>query len=541
MSPVRLEHPPSILRRMFGSSHAPVPWGKYGLLAHRFQTADAGEARFASLPRPNRFRLALEEAGGLYVWFGQFLSGRVDLLPSTYTSQLRHLRAPKGSGETPPSSVPELAGRFTEAELLRVTPASEVYAATGPDGPVVLEIFGSREAGERRSQGNGGRVRVPFSEPDWASFSRQMRLLIDSEESSAVQPPVLERFREWLLLHADMERKRVILRNLQDIPIRCVSRFPRLLADVPSVRCLAYERMEGLPLVAAGGAFASESGLHLWAEGLLEQSLLLSLVDAEAQPENYLVLPEGGLGFRTLPALVSVPVEWHYELLQYVASASASNTARALQMLSRMSGSGSPYGTEQLLFEKLSSLQPELKINVVAPESVAALENYWRAMARTEQRLPAFLDYFHRNLSVLGQSSETAGLSSDVVSDAMWPALGRVLQFRIGDILSTERGQDWLASSGLLMMSAVRQLTVSLEQVRDNDLALILDRQESEAANGSGNRRIASVVGSGVSLVSFLFFLQLVSRSSGGAPSLLALLAAIGSAVALSMFVSRIE
>ena len=511
---------------MFRSPHPVAPWEKYGLLASPFRTTDAGEPRYASLPRANRFRLALEEAGGLYLSFGQFLAGRADLLPSPYATQLRSLRAAR-SAATPPSSIPELRGRVSDTELLRVTPASEVYAATGPDGPLVLEIFRAD--------------RTPFSEQAWTGFSRHVRLLRDSEEASATQPFVLERFREWLLLHADLDRKRVILRNLQDVPIHCVSRFPRLLPDFSTARCLAYERMEGSPLVDAGGGFASESGVHLWAESLLEQSLLLSLVDAEAQPENYVLLPDGGLGFRTVPALVSVPVEWHYELLQYVASAAAGNTARALQMLSRMAGGDNPYGTEQLLFEKLSALQPELKINVVPPESVAALENYWRAMAATSRRLPAFLEYFHRNLIVLGQSSESAVPSSDVVSDALWPALGRVLQFRIGEVLSTDKGQDWLASSGLLMMSAVRQVAVTLEQVRDNDLALVLDRQDTESPDGNGNRRVAALVGSAISLVLFLFFLQLLSRAGGGAPGLLAGVAAAGAAVALSLFVSRIE
>ncbi|MBF8305377.1 MAG: hypothetical protein HW398_565 [Acidobacteria bacterium] len=299
--------------------------------------------------------------------------------------------------------------------------------------------------------------------------------------------------------------------------------------------------MEGAPLVEAGGRGVSESGLHVWSESLIEQSLLLSLVDAEAQPENYVLLPDGGLGFRALPALVSVPVEWHYELLQYVTSAAAGNTTRALQMLARMSGSENPYGTEQLLLEKLSALQPELKINMVTPESVVALENYWRALARTPWKPPLFLELLQRSLAVLGQSAESAPPSSDVVAEALWPVLGRILQFRIGDILSTEKGQEWLVSSGLLAMSAVRQVAITMEQVRDNDLALVLDRQEAEDPNGGRNRSIASLIGSAIALVSFLFFLQLAFHAGGGALGLLAGAAAAVAAAALSVLLSRIE
>jgi hypothetical protein len=511
---------------VFQSPPPHVLWEKYGLLAHPLRTAAAGDARYASLPRANRFRLALEEAGGLFLWFGQFLTGRADLLPSPYVSQLRALPAPQNA-TTPPSAIPELRGRVSAAELLRVTPGCEVYAATDSGGPIVLEIY---------RQGKSA-----VSERAWSDFERRVRLLQDSEEAAVTQPFVLERFREWLDLHHDVARKRVMLRNLQEIPIRCVSRFPRPIPDFPSERCLAYHQMEGSPLVEAGGRGISEAGLHVWSESLVEQALLLSLVDAEAQPENYVLLPDGGLGFRALPALVSVPVEWHYELLQYVTSAAAGNTTRALQMLSRMSGSENPYGTEQLLLEKLSALQPELKINMVTPESVVQLENYWRAQARTPWKPPLFLELLQRNLAVLGQSAESAPPSSDVVAEALWPVLGRILQFRIGDILSTEKGQEWLLSSGLLAMSAVRQVAITMEQVRDNDLALVLDRQETEDPNGGRNRRIASLIGSAIALVLFLFFLQLAFRAGGGALGLLAGAAAAVSAVALSVLLSRIE
>lgn len=526
MKPVRSERPNSILGRMRKSPNPLALWEKYGLVARPFFRPAAAEARYASLPRPNRFRLALEEAGELFVWFGQFLAGRADLLPSPYVAQLRSLRVPLNA-TTPPASLPELHGRVSQSQLIRITPGAEIYSATGPAGPMVLEIYPP--------------AKTPFAERAWSDLCRRIRLLEDSAEAPVTHPFVLERFREWLELQSDVERKRVILRNVQDIPVRCVSRFPRLIPDFPSIRCLAYDQMEGKPLVEAGAEGATASGWHLWAESLLEQSLLLSLVDAEAQPENYLVLPDGGLGFRTLPALVSVPVEWHYELLQYVTSAVAGNTSRALQMLSRMSASENPYGTEQLLLETLSALQPELKINVVTPESIAALENYWRAQARTARKPPLFLELFHRNLTVLGQGSESAAPSSDVVAETLWPVLGRILQFRVGDILSTEKGQEWLVSSGLLMISAVRQVAITLEQVRDNDLALVLDRQETETPDTSRNRRAVSLIGSAISLVLFLLLIQLIPRAGGGALEWLAGAAAVLSAVSLCILLNRIK
>src|SRR5258708_3222898 len=98
---------------------------------------------------------------------------------------------------------------------------------------------------------------------------------------------------------------------------------------------------------------------------------------------------------------VPVPAEWHNELLQYVGSSMAGNTPRALRMLRHISSSGDSYAEEQQLLSQLSSLRPELKINAITPESVTAMENYWRALAGTRLNPPLFLQLFHRNLTLL--------------------------------------------------------------------------------------------------------------------------------------------
>jgi len=121
LSLVRSERPNSILRRMLNPRPPIALWEKYGLVSRPFRKFGTGEARYASLPRPNRFRLALEEAGGLFVRFGQFLAGRADLLPSPYLSQLRTIQADQ-KAVTPPSSVPELRDRIRDFELIRIAP-----------------------------------------------------------------------------------------------------------------------------------------------------------------------------------------------------------------------------------------------------------------------------------------------------------------------------------------------------------------------------------------------------------------------------------
>lgn len=528
MESLRAGRPTLFLRRMFALAPAPSVWDKHGLT--RPPSAAPLPSRetlggSVSLPRPHRFRLALEEGGGLFTLFGQFLSGRADLLPGPYLAQLRTIRLNRQPLDSP-SSLPEIRERIVGAEWVRSAPCSEVYAASYQDRQIMVEVF----------LANGG-----YSDGDWQDLERQLRLLKNSSEAAVAQPLVLEEFREWLQFQADVERKREMLRLLQEIAFPCAVQFPQLVADLQSSRCLVYERMEGSPLAEAlEDTEGSAKALDLWAEVLLEEPLLLSLLDADAQPFNYLVLADGRAGFRTLPAMVPVPVEWHNELLQYLAAAISGNSYRAMQMLSRICASGNPYRVEQVLLERLSALQPELRIQSQAPESVVALENYWRALGQASLRPPLFLQLFQRNLSVLGQFVPAQGPPADAISESLWPVLARLLQFRIGDILSTEKGQEWLASSGLLLLSAVRQTVVMLEQARDNDLALEMERDPDDGREPKSNRRAACVIHSGIALVLFLFSLRMVERSSGGL-QVAAIAAAAVTALAVFILVGRIE
>ena len=512
----------------------PSIWERYNLGSDRHSRRSGEQSRLASPARPNRFRLALEEAGGLFARFGQFLSGRSDLLPAGYLGPLRNIRAARQEALAP-SFLPELRGKLEAVEWLRSFPCSEVYAATRNDQPVVIEIFPLEEP-----QNEAG-----FPKRSWLELERQIALLKASPEAAVAQPLVLEQFREWMDFQADVARKRAILRGVQEVPLPCVTRFPRLAPELQSTRCLATTRLQGRPLADALGS-AEEDGrvaqnaIDLWTESWLEQPLLLSMVDSTALPENYLLLPGGGLGLESVPALIPVPVEWHHELLQYLASAVAGNAHRALQMLARICSSDNPYASERQLLERLSALQPELRIHETAPESVVALENYWRALGQTSLRPPLFLQLFHRNLAVLGQSATGEAAARDVVSESLWPVLARILQFRVGELLAAEKGTELLASSALLMLSGMRQMTVTLEQLRDNDLALEIETQPAEEQDRARNRRVSAIIHSGFGLVLFLISLQVAQRTTG-AIQITATVAAALCAAAVCILVARIE
>ncbi len=526
---ILLERPGRAAQQVPGRVSPMAVWRKYGLLTQRFTGARTGEPQFAALPRETRFRLALEERGGTLAWFGQFLAGRADLLPSAYLRELNKIR-PEKEAVALPTVDPELAGRISEAHPPRAEVGREVYTAAFQGRRVVVEVYrhGAYEASITRALDE---------------MEREIRSLSDGPEGKIAKPRVLDHFREWLLLQGDIERKRSILENLEQHPSSSLCRYPRLVPELQSARCLVYESTDGTPLSLEAGpsAKSNRGGLRLVAEGLLDQSLFLSLVDSEMHLENYLALPDGRLGFRTVPSLAPVPVEWNYELLQYVACSVAGNSPRAIHMLSRISSNTDPYAGEQSLVRELSGLQPELKINQVTPESVTALENYWRALANTKMAAPLFLELFHRQWTLLGQYNGDIAPTSDLVAESLWPVVARILRLRFSEALSLEKGQEWASSAGLLFLGAARQVEMTLEQVRDNDLAMVVERQDHAGGESRLNRRTLALVRSGVALAVFLPALQLALSSREGMLQFAAGMTAVVAAVALSIFIARIE
>lgn len=502
-------------------------WDKYGLAVSGFIASRASDPRYSSLPRATRFRLALEEQDGLFSLFGQFLSGRADLLSSPHLIQLRKIRT-KQKPSCGSAIERDMSGRVAGLKAMRVAPGAEIYSGIHEGRPVVVEFSSGAPD--------------PSDRGDWKPFLRELKTLDDAPEFRICHHDVVDQFHEWLKLAANIGRKRSILSNLEAIPAGCVTRFPSLFPDLQTDNCLVYAGIdaESSILEIQPDTPLVERNLQLLAEGLLELSLLISVVDAEMRLDSFAAV-NGALRFRCLPVLAPVPVEWHYELLQYMASTIAGQSPRALHMLSRICCPQDSYAGEQQLMRELSGLQPELKINLVTPETVSALENYWKTLAKTGLRAPLFLELFHRQWTLLGQYNGEVAPSVDVIADSLWPILGRILRLRFGELLSVDKGRDWAASSGLMLLTAARQVGMLLEQVRDNDLAVTMDRQEYESSDAQLNLRTGSLIRSTLALGVFLLAIYCSFKVTGGTARFITGSAAAISAVLLALFAARIE
>lgn len=499
-------------------------WEKYGLAAPGWFRSFEPEPRYSALPRAARFRLALEEKGGLFPTFGRFLAGRADLLPSPFLYELRKIRTPEAPPVEPPDELKQLV---PDLQILRATPAGRVYSGSYRGTQVVVEV--SDEAP---------------SQSEWDSFRRQIRRLNEKPESAVSQESIVEQFWDWLRLQRDLERKRTMLTNLQDVFPDTVSVFPKIVGELQSSGWLGYENTPGdsAHTLLARSEDKAEV-IHVLAEGFLEQCLVFSLVDAEFQLEELLVLDQGRLGFRTVPAWVSVPVESHQHLLQYLVAVVANDTPRAVQMICRMAAGRNSYPAEQRLLNELSSLKPELKINAVTPESVTALETYCRAMGETDLKSPPFLRWFHRNITLLGQLNEFYAPSADLVDQALWPVLGRLLRFHMAEVLSSGKVQDWAITSSLFLMTAGRQMTVTVEKLRENDARITPEPEirGSDSRDTQLNRRTSSFIRSVILLVVFLVSLQVSMSSGEGFVPIIAEIIAAAAGVALWFSVAGIR
>ncbi len=505
----------------------PEVWSAYGLASSK--SRDRGEKRVAAkvVSREHRFRQALEDRGGLFAIFGQFLIGRADLLRSSYIPELRGIKR-TGNSASAELLARDTGDKLTDFHLIRAAPCADVYGATYENRSIVVEVF----------QPAAGLL----TGPAWVEFQREIRVLDGGPESPVMRAPAIESFRRWLELQSDIERKRALLSNLRDVPGSSLCRFPVLIQSLQSSRCLAYEAMGGRPLeddlrIRPNPANAS---LQRLMEALLEQSLLLSVVDADLLIENYL-WNSGGIGFRAVPTLSPVPIEWHAEFLQYVVCVITGETRRAIQMLSYMSAGRSPSAAERVLLRAFAGLPPELKVKASTPGTVSAFETYWRAYAASGMALAPFLELFHRQMTMLDQWHADISAPTEVTTESLWAVMGRILRFRVSQNLTLEKTKGWVVGSGLLAVASARQLASSLTQDRDVDDTVILDLEGDVDHGAAIGLRAAAIVGTAVALALFAI---LVSQAIGATRPLTKFLfsaAILIFAAAVSLLISRID
>ena len=145
---------------------------------------------------------------------------------------------------------------------------------------------------------------------------------------------------------------------------------------------------------------------------------------------------------------------------------------------------------------------------------MSSLEAYWAALTSTQAAAPSFLQLFHQQVTTLGLYNAELAASTDLISDLIWPVMGRLMRFRLTEMLSVEKVREWAVGSTLLFFAANRQMGLTLEQIRENDLSVSVALQTPSRQTGMKNslsRALAGFLGLGV----FLLSLWMAFRFSG--------------------------
>jgi hypothetical protein len=510
-----------------------VTFQKFGLRSPGLWRGASVETSSRDLAAPARFCNALEELGGLYAAFGQFLAWRADLLRADYLGRLRHIRA---WAEPIPAS--EVA-RILSSEL-------------GPPGDAMAQALEGEPCWNTsarcayRTQYRGRTVAVqlardPIPDSAFESFEKGLLLIEEERVQQAIRPAIRARFREWMRLSDSPARERAYLDALYSIREKTLAQYPVLIPEISTETVLCFEWVEG-ELLAAAIARGSPPAVQRAAECVLEQFCMIAVVDADFDPESMVITPSGRLALRRANRMVAIPPQLTNAGLKYVSAVLASNAPAAAHMLAKLSG-GAMTNLESRLLDELSNLEPELKVNLQFPASAAIFEGNWRALERTGVEKPLFLDSMHRNLIAAGYWNAEAAAppapASDFIAEAQWPVLDRMLRTRFGDMATRETASDGLIGSGLLFFESLRQFNRLAEGLRENDLSLGVDVQTDDDP-AKTHQRIRSGIFIGMLLVVFLVCLRF-AVSAEGAWSTAFSAVAIATAFALFWFVSRFD
>lgn len=487
----------------------------------------------ARFPLSSRFCDALEQLGGLYTAFGRFLMWRSDILRSDALLRLREIRsrvAPIPAGEA----------------ALRLNRHGEPHAALAAQmQPDPCWSTFSRCA--FRSEHEGRSVVVEFARepfPDAAFRELERNLLLLQEESfrPAFTSAVFAQFRAWMELSSSLGRERSYLESLNEV--RTLVAYPKVVAELCRDEVLVFEWIEGEP-IAAGIAKGSAEDVGRLAECILEQICIIAAVDGDLDLDAIVRIGDGSLAVRHVDRFVPIPAALASASHKYVSAVLASDAPGAAHLLVKLSYGRTALHYETRLLDELSNLEPELKVNVQFPASAGVFESNWRAIVRSGLPKPLFLDILHRNLVAVGYwNAELAkpdeGRVPDLLAEAQWPVLRRLLRTRVNDLFSREVASEWFIGAGLLAFEGIRQANRLVDQVRQNEVAVGVDLQTPPEDQRRFRRAVRSRIGLGMLLIGFLVSLRFAAIAGQPWNTFWAVIAA-SAAAALFWIVSRLE
>ena len=417
-----------------------------------------------------RLRHAFEELGGVFLAYGVYLQWRSDVLTSGEIEALGSLQV----------DVPGVSREAVIQLLTSELPGTGAALAAGlSEKPVWKTLNRTAYASKVQDQNLIVQVaHVPVTEAAVAEFRQGLAALGLPQLVALQAPALIDEFVEWLRTSESLEDERAYLDAISQYGGDTGAVYPVAMPLMCTPKLLVWAPVEGAPvesLVAKG----DPAVCGLIARAIFEQFCALGMVECDLRLDGMVMTPQGKLGFRRVSRPAATPPGLSSAALEYIAAAISRDAALSSRALLRLAISYESPLLEKQLISQLSAVDPELKVHRWFPQSAETFEANWRAISRLGVDRRLYVDCLHRNLVAtgywIGDTVRLGAPAKDLIAEAQWPVVGRILQSRVTSLLNPDEAMQWAASSGLLMLGVMKESSRLAGEIRDNRLSMGFD------------------------------------------------------------------
>jgi len=522
-----LPHPWRAMRQMARTARR---YAQLARIATRYRLVSSGRADPGQLGR--RLRLALEEAGPIFVKLGQVLSTRTDLLPAAMTTELAGLQ-----DRVPPAPWPriqalleeELGGDLSQV-FSRVDPhpvasasLAQAHAAWRTDGaPVILKVQrpGIDELVSRDLDMIRRNTRRLESQAEWA------RAYHVADLGSG--------FADALAEELDF---RVEARNIAEVaaetPAGATVLIPAVHTGISTRRLLVENRFDGVSIRDAGplmdklGADREALARELL-RTLLDQILIHGTFHADPHPGNVMFLSSGQLALIDFGSVGRLDIRQQAGLQRLLAAVGRRDPAELYEAVADLAISRP--ADEEALEQTLAAFMTAHLGAGMTPDA-AFMRDLMNVVGRAGIAFPAAIGGVFRALITLDGTLRTLAPGFDIATES--EAIAR--QFAVGQ-MAPQSLRDAATAELLTLLPMLRKLprradkiSAALAQGRFTaNLRLFSDARDVSVVTSLVNRAVLGLTGSALGLMSVILLLAHGSPSIGAGITVLQLFGYIG-------------
>jgi len=522
-----LPHPWRALRQMARTARR---YAQLARIATRYRLVSSGRADPGQLGR--RLRLALEEAGPIFVKLGQVLSTRTDLLPAAMTTELAGLQ-----DRVPPAPWPRIQA-LLEEEL--GGDLSQVFSRVDPD-PVASASLAQAHAAWRT---DGAPVILKVQRPgidelvsrDLDMIRRNTRRLESQAEWARAYhvADLGSGFADALAEELDF---RVEARNIAEVaaetPAGATVLIPAVHTGISTRRLLVENRFDGVSIRDAGplmdklGADREALARELL-RTLLDQILIHGTFHADPHPGNVMFLSSGQLALIDFGSVGRLDIRQQAGLQRLLAAVGRRDPAELYEAVADLAISRP--ADEEALEQTLAAFMTAHLGAGMTPDA-AFMRDLMNVVGRAGMAFPTAIGGVFRALITLDGTLRTLAPGFDIATES--EAIAR--QFAVGQ-MAPQSLRDAATAELLTLLPMLRKLprradkiSAALAQGRFTaNLRLFSDARDVSVVTSLVNRAVLGLTGSALGLMSVILLLAHGSPSIGAGITVLQLFGYIG-------------